>query len=80
MSDPLPTIDALLRHDDFVRALAANLLRGADAPAAADLAQDTLAAAIERPPPRDWSLQARPDQVPGASEPPASTVRLQRNR
>ncbi len=52
-----PTLDALLRHDPFVRRLARSLLTDADA--ADDLAQETWLAAIRRPPshlsaPRGW--------------------------
>ena len=46
---------ALLAHADWVRALARQLVR--DAHAAEDLAQDTLAAALVRPPPLDRPLR-----------------------
>src|SRR5262249_60113810 len=52
MPDPLPLQpDRLLEHAGWVRSLARRLVR--DAAAADDLAQQTFAAAIERPPSPD---------------------------
>lgn len=55
-----PDLDALLRHQDWVRALARSLV--ADPAAADDVAQETLLATITRPPadarrPRAWLAQ-----------------------
>jgi RNA polymerase sigma-70 factor (ECF subfamily) len=47
---PLPDLGALLRHRAWLRRLAASLV--VDAASADDLAQQTLLAALERPPPR----------------------------
>ncbi|MBI1853949.1 MAG: sigma-70 family RNA polymerase sigma factor, partial [Planctomycetes bacterium] len=48
MSHPLPDLDALLAHGDFVRALARSLV--ADPDRADDIVQQTWMASIERPP------------------------------
>jgi len=56
MTDPLPLqTERLLEHAGWVRSLARRLTR--DASAAEDLAQETLAAAIEHPPGRERPLR-----------------------
>lgn len=54
--DTPPSPEAILSEADFVRSLARSLL--ADPQGADDLAQDTLIAALERPPARHASLRA----------------------